>query len=123
MALSSSGEVAAALREFVQRIDAFDPLPAPAPAPAPASTSVAAAVEIVVGDQVLSLRAPVAKALVEALLAYHDPRDRGSCDHCGGPRLDENFVCANCGQPSGVFGQLLRERAARYEGPPGALPS
>lgn len=63
----------------------------------------------------------VARAFVEALRAYQDPRDRGSCDHCGGPRLDGNFVCADCGQPSGLFGQLLRERAARYEGPAGEL--
>jgi hypothetical protein len=63
----------------------------------------------------------VARAFVEALGAYQDPRDRGACDHCGGPRLDDNFVCADCGQPSGLFGQLLRERAARYEGPAGEL--
>jgi hypothetical protein len=110
MGLSPSDEVAGALREFVERIEVFD------------RTSAAGAVEIQVGDHALSMRVPVAKALVEALRAYHDPRDRGTCDHCGGPRLDDNFVCADCGQPSGVFGQLLRERAARYEGPLGELP-
>jgi len=110
MALSPIDDVAAGLREFVQRIDAFDPSPG------------GALVAISVGEHVVSLRAPVAAAFVEALRTYHDPRDRGTCDRCGGPRLDENFICASCGEPSGVFGQLLRERAARYEGPSGALP-
>jgi hypothetical protein len=72
---------------------------------------------------VMRLSPGVARAFVEALRAYQDPRDRGTCDHCGGPRLDDNFVCADCGQPSGLFGQLLRERAARYEGPAGELGS
>ncbi|WP_433084805.1 hypothetical protein ACQP1P_08715 [Dactylosporangium sp. CA-052675] len=97
--------VARALREFNERIDVYDPAPGPAVA------------EVRVGGQVIALRAPVAKALAEALRAYADPRDRGRCDHCGGPRLDDNFVCADCGRPSGVFGQLLAERAARYEPP------
>jgi hypothetical protein len=73
------------------------------------------------GEVAVWLSPGVARALVEALGAYHDPRDRGTCDHCGGPRLDDNFVCADCGQPSGLFGQLLRERAARYEGPAGEI--
>ncbi|MEV8512447.1 hypothetical protein [Dactylosporangium sp. NPDC051484] len=110
MALSPSDEVAAALREFAERIDVFDTAPR------------AAVVEVRVGERAVALRAPVVKALVEALRAYQDPRDRGTCDHCGGPRLDDNFMCADCGRPSGLFGQLLRERAARYEGPPGQLP-
>jgi hypothetical protein len=73
------------------------------------------------GGAVVRFSPGVARAFVEALRAYQDPRDRGSCDHCGGARLDDNFVCADCGQPSGLFGQLLRERAARYEGPAGEL--
>jgi hypothetical protein len=105
MALSPSEQVAEALREFAARIDVFDPAPGPAVA------------EITVGERTVPLLAPVAKAFAEALRAYQDPRDRGTCDHCGGPRLDDNFVCADCGRPSGVFGQLLQERAARYEGP------
>src|SRR5258705_10264174 len=106
MALTPSDEVAAAVRDFVQRIDAFDSSPA------------ADAVEIRVGDQVLPLRAAVAKALVEALRAYQDPRDRGTCDHCGGPRLDLNFLLAGCGQPNAGFGRLLREMAPRDQRPP-----
>lgn len=113
MALSPSDEVAAALRQFVERIEVFDSSP----------VSGRAGVVVDVGGASVVLSASVAKALVEALRAYQDPRDRGACDQCGGPRLDDNFVCADCGQPSGVFGQLLRERAARYEGPSGALPS
>jgi ribosomal protein S14 len=60
------------------------------------------------------LRAPVARAMVEALRQFNDPRDRGRCDHCGGRRLDDNFLCRNCGRPSGVFGQMLLERASRH---------
>ncbi|MET7401226.1 hypothetical protein ABZS66_47880 [Dactylosporangium sp. NPDC005572] len=102
-------QVVLALREFAARIDAYDALPGPAVA------------EVRVGSETVVLRAPVVHALAEALRSYQDPRDRGTCDHCGGPRLDDNFVCADCGQPSGVFGQLLRERAARFE-TPDALP-
>jgi hypothetical protein len=97
--------VAQALREFNERLDVFDPAPAPPVA------------EVRVGDATIPLRAPVVRALAEALLRYQDPRDRGTCDHCGGPRLDDNFVCADCGRPSGVFGQLLAERVARYDPP------
>jgi hypothetical protein len=97
--------VAAALREFAERIDVYDPAPGPPVA------------EVRVGNQVVPMRAPVAKALAEALRRYQDPRDRGTCDHCGGPRLDDNFVCADCGRSSGVFGQLLAERVSRYEPP------
>lgn len=64
----------------------------------------------------LALRAPVARALVEALRGYHDPRDRGRCGHCGGLRLDDNFLCRDCGRPDGLFGQMLAERAARHAG-------
>jgi hypothetical protein len=110
MALSPQDEVVAALRQFAGRIDGFDPAPGPA------------VVEITVGERAVPLRGPVVQALGEALRAYQDPRDRGTCDHCGGPRLDDNFVCADCGRPSGVFGLLLRERAARYDGPPAELP-
>lgn len=69
----------------------------------------------------LTVRAPVARALVEALRSYHDPRDRGTCDHCGGRRLDDNFLCLDCQRPNGLFGQLVMERAARYAGDPAGL--
>jgi hypothetical protein len=110
MASSPQDEVVAALRQFAERIDVFDTAGGPA------------VVEITVAERTVPLRAPVVRALAEALRSYQDPRDRGTCDQCGGPRLDDNFLCADCGQPSGVFGQLLRERAARYDGPPAELP-
>jgi hypothetical protein len=102
-------DLADALRQFAARIAALDP---------PGSAAV---VEITVGGTPITLTPSAARALREAVLAYHDPRDRGACDHCGSRRLDDNFLCADCQQPSGVFGQLIRERAARYDGPPPAL--
>jgi hypothetical protein len=69
----------------------------------------------------LAITAPVARALVEALRNHHDPRDRGRCDHCGGRRLDDNFLCLDCQRSSGLFGQMLMERAARYGGDPVAI--
>jgi hypothetical protein len=108
-----AGEVAAAVGEFARRVGVFDP---------PAERGGTGGVEVRVGDgPAVRLSPGAARALVEALRAYQDPRDRGTCDQCGGPRLDDNFVCADCGQPSGLFGQLLRERAARFEGPAGEL--
>jgi rubredoxin len=101
----SSSEVAAALREFAERIGGLEP-----------AVSTGEPIEIR-----LTLRPAVARAFVEALRSYHDPRDRGRCDHCGGARLDDNFLCRDCGQPSGVFGQMIRERAAGYGGIPDAL--
>jgi hypothetical protein len=103
-------DLAAALRQFADRIAALDP---------PGSASVT--VEVTVGDMPVMLTGSGVHALAEAMLTYHDPRDRGACDHCGSPRLDDNFRCADCMRPSGVFGELIRERAARYEGPPPAL--
>jgi hypothetical protein len=93
---------------FVERIGALYP-------------SSDRSVEIHVDGVPVVLSAAVGRALVEAMRAYHDPNDRGTCDHCGGRRLDHNFLCADCGHPSGVFGQLVRERAARYAGPPPEL--
>ena len=102
----TSHEVLGALREFAERIGALDP----------AATGVGVdAGEIVLGPA-------VAGALVEALRAYHDPRERGACDYCGGRRLDQHFRCGDCGRSSGIFGQMISERADRYVGPPGSLP-
>jgi hypothetical protein len=95
-----------ALREFAERIGPLYPPPG------------GRAVEVRVDGVPVQVSEPVARAIVEALRGYHDPNDRGACDHCGGRRLYDNFLCSDCGQPSGVFGQLLRERAARYGGPP-----
>jgi hypothetical protein len=94
------------LLAFVERIEALYP------------PATADAVEIVVDGVPVRLSAPVVRALAEAMKGYHDPNDRGTCDNCGGRRLDGNFLCADCGHASGVFGQIVRERAARYAGPP-----
>lgn len=98
-------DVLAALRDFVDRIDALDP-----------AAPIQGELTISLGGQEsrLTLRAPVARALVEALRGYHDPRDLGCCDHCGGRRLDDNFLCRDCGRANGLFGQMLVERAARH---------
>ncbi|MEW2376736.1 hypothetical protein AB0883_11605 [Micromonospora sp. NPDC047812] len=111
--MSAPDDVLAAIRDFVARVDALDPGAPPQG-------------ELVLGlrgaESRLALSAPVARALVEALRAYHDPRDRGRCDHCGGGRLDDNFLCGDCGRPSGLFGRLISERAARHTEQP-AVPA
>jgi ribosomal protein S14 len=62
----------------------------------------------------LALSPEAARALVEALRSYRDPRDCGRCDQCGTGRLDDTFTCTRCGQPNGLFGELVRERLARH---------
>jgi hypothetical protein len=89
-------EVEAALAEFGARIDALGPGSGP-----PVSVTV-------------SMSPSVAEALVAALRSYHDPRDNGACDQCATGRLDETFTCRSCGQPNGVFGQMVRERLGRH---------
>lgn len=101
---SPSDDVLRTLREFVERLDQFD-----SDAPLVGTLSVGAGGAV---DE-LPLRLPVARALVEALLSYHDPRDFGTCAHCRTGRLDRHFVCRTCGIVDGVFGQMLAERAAR----------
>lgn len=105
MSLPSPDDVVAALRDFTTRVDALDP-----------TAPLWGNFEVRVDQQLLRLplRAPVARALVEALRDYHDPRDHGRCDHCGSRRIDSNFLCRDCGRPNGLFGQLVAERAARY---------
>ncbi|HEY3504398.1 MAG TPA: hypothetical protein VGN37_16660 [Actinocatenispora sp.] len=107
MSQPSPDDVLTALRDFTSRTDALDPDAPPW-----------GEIEIRAGDQWLRLpmRAPVARALVTALREYHDPRERGSCSHCGGPRLDDDLVCRDCGRPNGLFGQLVMERLARHTG-------
>ncbi|MFV2087236.1 MULTISPECIES: hypothetical protein [Micromonosporaceae] len=97
--------VAAALREFAARLAALDLAPA---------RSAGVAVRVGDADPVV-LTDSVAAALCAALRSYHDPRDRGRCAQCGGPRLDEGLQCLDCGQPAGLFGQLIRERLARHQ--------
>ncbi|MGC9665769.1 hypothetical protein ACNTMW_04350 [Planosporangium sp. 12N6] len=120
MTSSSPLDVVAALRDFVERIDALDRSGGIADPAGGADTTI----EVRSGDDRarLAITASVARALVEALRGYHDPRDRGACDHCGGRRLDDNLLCLDCQRPNGLFGQLVMERAARYGGDPAAIP-
>ncbi|GAA3344406.1 hypothetical protein GCM10020358_47510 [Amorphoplanes nipponensis] len=101
-----SADVLAALREFVARLDELDP---EAPLVGELTLGLAGATER------LPLRAPVARALTEALRGYHDPRDRGRCAHCAGP-LDDDFVCRSCGIVNGLFGRTVAAFATPAEG-------
>jgi hypothetical protein len=103
--METSEQLAAAVRDFVARIDDLDP-----------TAPVVADVSIRIGSSEISFscREPVAAALVAALRDYYDPRDQGPCDHCGSRRMDDNFVCRDCGQANGVFGRMLAERAGRF---------
>jgi hypothetical protein len=105
MATPTPGDLLAALRDFVTEVDEFDPT-----APALGELSVR------IGDQEIRLtcRASAAEALIRALRDYHDPRDRGRCDHCGSRWIDDNFLCRGCGRANGLFGQMLLERAGRF---------
>src|SRR5690349_9943768 len=105
MSTPYSADVLAAFRDFVTRLDELDP-----------QAPVAGELTVGLGDATerLALRLPVARALSEALRGYHDPRERGSCAHCAG-RLDDDFVCRNCGIVNGLFGQTLAGFAARSE--------
>lgn len=111
--------LAAALRDFADRIALFDPaprIPTPPPIGQPATGQPAEPIEIRVGGAApVQLTASAAEAFCAALQSYHDPRDRGRCDQCGGRRLDEALQCLDCGQPGGLFGQLVRERMTRYQ--------
>ena len=91
-------DVLRVLHEFITRIDQFDP---DAPALGDLELGWRGATARV------PIRPPVARALAEALIAYHDPRDHGSCAHCRTGQLDENFVCRSCGIVNGVFGRTL----------------
>jgi hypothetical protein len=75
----------------------------------------------------LTIRPLAARALAEALLAYHDPRDNGACSHCATGRLDSNLKCRTCGFVQGIFGQTLahlfqQEQSALGRRLPAAVP-
>lgn len=97
----------AALRDFVERIEAVAPV---SDGPAVARLTVTTDG----GEANVAVTGSVAVALMMALREYRDPRDNGRCEHCGGRRLDANLMCADCQRPNGVFGQLIMERAARH---------
>lgn len=108
MATEQPTDILGEIGGFVARIHALDPH-------APAGTELTVRVD---GRQSrLMLSEPVVQALRLALQDYHDPRDQGRCDHCGGLRLDENFQCRDCGGLNGVFGQMLAERVFGYTEP------
>jgi hypothetical protein len=98
MSTPHSAEVLAALRDFVARLDGLEP-----------AAPLVGELVVGLGDKTerLTLRLPVARALTEALRGYHDPRDRGSCAHCATGRLDDDFVCRDCGIVNGLFGQTI----------------
>jgi ribosomal protein S14 len=108
MDTTGDNELIRAVRDFVERIGALDVGP---------EQPTAAQIEVRQADArtTFSFSARLADAFAAALRAYHDPRDQGRCEHCGGSRLDDNLICVDCGRAHGIFGQLLMERAARYE--------
>ena len=107
MSTPNSADVLTAVREFAARLDELE-----------AEAPVVGELTLGLGDATerVRLRLPVARALVEALRGYQDPRDRGTCAHCGG-RLDDDFVCRGCGIVNGLFGQTLAAFV-----PPGGRP-
>ncbi|MFI1990885.1 hypothetical protein [Actinoplanes sp. NPDC020271] len=98
MSRTRPDEVLKLLQEFVHRIDQFD-----RDAPEVGALEIGWRGE----TERLTIRQPVARALAEALIAYHDPRDNGACAHCATGRLDSNLTCRDCGIVQGVFGQTL----------------
>lgn len=112
MSSARPDDVLRILREFVDRIDLVDP-----------EAPELGELELGWRDTTerVTIRVPVARALTEALIAYHDPRDHGTCAHCGTGRLDGNFTCRNCGIVNGVFGQTITQFFTRdqpaLEGP------
>ncbi len=104
------------LRDFVARIAALD-----SPAEREPSIQLRVISHDAAGehDETLTLSPSAVQALKHALEDYHDPRDSGNCDHCGSPRVDRNFICLDCGEANGVFGQLLKEHHGRHTDPLG----
>jgi hypothetical protein len=106
--MPSPDDVLSALGDFVSRLDQLYP-----ESPEIGELTVGAGARAAR----LPLRDPVARALIEALRAYHDPHDHGTCAHCGTGRLDENFICRQCGIVNGVFGQILADQMAAQRRP------
>ncbi|WP_162907520.1 hypothetical protein [Allorhizocola rhizosphaerae] len=108
--MSPVSPVVTTLRDFVARIASLD---------TPVEREPTIELRVICGDtdETLTLSPSVVQALKHALEDYHDPRDSGDCDHCGSRRVDRNFICQDCGEASGVFGQLLKEHSSRYRDP------
>ena len=117
MTLTGPHNPATALAGFVARIADFEPAAGNALADRPHLPEQPVTVELRHAGQVTSVvMSPyVARAFAEALHAYHDPNDRGSCDRCGSHRLDDNFYCLACGHVNGVLGATLAAYADRIK--------
>jgi hypothetical protein len=117
--LTGPHDPATALAGFAARVGDFDPATRSGSPPSLADRAELAeqpvTVELRHAGRVtrVSLSPYVARAFAEALHAYHDPNDRGSCDRCGGHRLDDNFYCLGCGHVNGVLGATLAAYADR----------
>jgi len=108
MSRTSSDDVARILRQFAERIDRLDP---DAPVLGELELGWRGATDR------LTIRPAVARALAEALAAYRDPRDYGTCAHCRTGVLDSNFLCRDCGIVNGLFGQALSRFVGGREQP------
>ncbi|MEO3819334.1 hypothetical protein [Plantactinospora sp. B24E8] len=118
--MSVSVDPIAVLREFVARVTPYDPDPGAVPV---ASVTVSAGSD----TETVPITPHLARALAQALSAYRDPADRGSCAGCGGRRLDDNLHCVDCGRLHGILGEVISRQAARVreqaaEGRPGTVP-
>ncbi len=96
----------AAMTEFVDRVEQFDPAPDASPVVTVELRLAGESTSYALGDH-------TARALYEALCRYYDPADVGPCDRCGKRRLDANLQCRDCGHVNGVFGQVLLEHAEK----------
>lgn len=111
MSRARPDEVLRVLREFIDRIDRIEP-----EAPELGELEVGWR-----GDtERIVIRQSTAQALAEALIAYRDPRDHGTCDHCGG-NLDRDLQCRRCGIVNGIFGQTIADFLSRAQQPAPAV--
>ncbi|MCA2213072.1 hypothetical protein [Jidongwangia harbinensis] len=97
---------AAVVAEFIARVGQYDPAPDAAPV-------AVVGVRTALGEGVYPMSDHVVRAMCRALVAYHDPDDRGRCTNCGGHRLDENLHCQDCGRLHGILGQVIAQHARR----------
>ncbi|MEE6260256.1 hypothetical protein [Plantactinospora sonchi] len=96
----------AVVRDFVARVSPYDPEPDTEPLGFLTVSAIS-------GTETVSITPHLARALAQALSAYRDPADRGSCAGCGGRRLDDNLHCVDCGRLHGILGEVISRQAAR----------